>query len=88
VSGTVARPAGGLIAVGMAALLLAGPGWSAWSRTSRPAVRDPREAIERGRMQLRQGNPELAFQAVSDARDNDPGAGEGPLSWRGRSRLA
>lgn len=34
------------------------------------------EAVERGRMYLRQGRPDRAFEAVSTIRDEAPGAGE------------
>ena len=42
----------------------------------RARVRDLREAVQRGRSYLRQGRPDLAFQAVCDARDDEPGADE------------
>jgi tetratricopeptide (TPR) repeat protein len=45
-------------------------------RSSATVIRDLRLSIEQGRSQLRQGRPELAFQAVCDARDDEPGAGE------------
>jgi tetratricopeptide (TPR) repeat protein len=41
-----------------------------------PSVRDVRTLAARGRSYLRLGRPELAFQAVSDVRDDELGAAE------------
>jgi len=46
-----------------------------WSHRA-PPVRDARAAAARGRAYLRYGRPVLAFQAVQDVRDEEPGAGE------------
>jgi hypothetical protein len=54
------RKVAGHFAVGIAVLVLAGLSWSIWVRTGKHGARNLREAIERGRLQLRQGKPELA----------------------------
>ena len=60
-------------AVVLVACVLGGLGW----RSHRsPTVRDARAAAARGRAYLRYGRPALAFQAVQDVRDEEPGAGE------------
>jgi tetratricopeptide (TPR) repeat protein len=65
-----------LLALGLAVLLAASLVWVIRAGRSSAAARDLRKAIAQGRAHLRQGRPDLAFQAVSDARDDEPGAGE------------
>jgi tetratricopeptide (TPR) repeat protein len=65
-----------LLGIGIAALLIAGLGRVAWQRWRSARVRDWRQAVEQGRDYLRQGRPDLAFQTVSDARDDEIGSGE------------
>jgi tetratricopeptide (TPR) repeat protein len=62
------------VIIGMTAILIAILGWTGWIWYSAHRVRDLRQAVQRGRSYLRQGRPELAFQAVSDVRDDEPGA--------------
>src|SRR5262249_3206467 len=59
-----------------ALLIGAGFCWTGWTWQAAASRRDLRENIERGRAYLRQGRPDLAFQAVSDARDEESGSGE------------
>src|SRR5262249_54550060 len=66
----------GLLVIAIVTLLVAGLGWVAWRRWQFPPVRDWRESVQRGREYLRQGRPALAFQTVSDARDDEVGSGE------------
>ena len=65
-----------MAAIGMTALLVALLGWTGWVWWSAPRVRDLREVVQRGRSYLLQGRPDLAFQAICDARDDEPGAAE------------
>ncbi len=65
----IIAPAVGLVAI----CLMGGLGW--WA--SRPTAADQaRAAAARGRSDLRNGRPDLAFQAVSQVRDDSPEAGE------------
>ncbi len=64
------------VTIGIMALLaalLGGTGWIWWSA---PRVRNWRQAAQLGRSYLRQGRPDLAFQAVSEARDDEQAADE------------
>jgi tetratricopeptide (TPR) repeat protein len=66
----------GLLAVGAAGLAVCVLGWW-WWRTSHPSPPgDHWQAVARGRAYLDQGRSDLAFQAVSDIRDEAPGSGE------------
>lgn len=64
------------VIAGISAALLACAGWAVWLCWVKPPSRDLREIARQGRAYLRQGRPDLAFQAVSDARDDEPGADE------------
>lgn len=63
-----------LVSIGLTVLLVALAGWMGWIWWSDPRVRDLRQAVQQGRSYLRQGRPDLAFQVVCDARDDEPGA--------------
>ncbi|MGC8644598.1 MAG: tetratricopeptide repeat protein [Isosphaeraceae bacterium] len=63
-----------LAVVSIAALLVGLLAWASWLLWSRRDIRDLRENVRRGRLYLRQGRPDLAFQAVCDARDDELGA--------------
>ena len=56
--------------------LAVGLGWVDWQRRYHLPVRVWRASVEQAQVFLRMGRPDLAFQAVSDARDHEPDAGE------------
>jgi tetratricopeptide (TPR) repeat protein len=51
-------------------------GWAWWSLRYRGPIHQHWEAVERGRFYLERGRPDMALQAVSEVRDEAPGAGE------------
>src|SRR5262249_7273837 len=63
-------------AVGLALLAVSIAGWSWWSLRHRSPIHRHWEAVERGRLYLERGRPDLALQAVSEVRDEAPGGGE------------
>jgi tetratricopeptide (TPR) repeat protein len=65
-----------LLVIAIGTLLIAGLGWVAWHRRRFPPVRDWRQSVQQGRAYLQHGRPDLAFQTVSDARDEEVGSGE------------
>jgi tetratricopeptide (TPR) repeat protein len=65
-----------LVSIGMTTLLVAVLGLTVWLWCSSPRVHTVTQAVQRGRDYLRRNRPDLAFQAVCDVRDNEPGAGE------------
>src|SRR5262249_32286676 len=64
------------IVLGAAALAAVCVGWRWWWSPRPPPVRAGGAAAERGRAYLRYGRPDLAFRAVEDIRDEEPGAAE------------
>ena len=71
-----ARAVRGFLAFATVGLPVLALGWLWWQGPRQSSVRGHWAAVARGREALRRGRPDLAFQAVSEVRDEAPGSGE------------